>query len=168
MTDDSRNEPGGSEVIRALGEELRRARTSAGLTQADLVKLIPSDIHVQTLASYERGIRQCTVGRLIEICRALGVAAPDLLERAILRARQPVDLQIIGVAVDLHALVRDRQPELKPLRQWARNRIATDSSGSGIARIDWAVLQELSILVNLPDLVDRLVQFTPQSIQRRR
>lgn len=172
MTDDGQDEADNNIIIfiRALGEELRRARSGVGLTQSELVNLMPSDIHVQTLATYERGIRQCTVGRFIEICRVLGVAASDVLDLAMQRARLEVDLQIIGVQVDLHALVRDKQPELEPLRQWARNRLASESGITGIARIDWISVQELGTLIGLSsaEMVERLVRFTPQSVRRRR
>jgi transcriptional regulator with XRE-family HTH domain len=169
VTGCDQDEAGDGDVIRALGEELRRARSGAGMTQADLVNLMPSEIHVQTLATYERGIRQCSIGRFIEICRALGVAAPDVLHLAMQKAQQEADLRIIGVQVDLHAIVRDKQPGLRPpLRQWARNRLTTDSSGSGIARLDWIAIQELATLVGLPsaELVQQLVRFTPHSIRR--
>lgn len=152
-------------VAHAIGEELRRARESAGWTRADLVARMPSDIHVQTLATYERGVRQCTVGRLVEICKTMGASAPDLLRWAVQRAE--IDLPTIGLEVDLDAMLRSKEPELLPLRRWARGRL-NDDPDSGIAHLEWPVVQEMARLFDIPraELVGYLIMFTPQPATR--
>jgi transcriptional regulator with XRE-family HTH domain len=149
-------------ITRTLGEELRRTREDVGLSQAQLVARMPSDLHAKTLASYEQGVRQCTVVRLCEIARVLGVSAMDILARALLRAE--VDLQTVGLQVDLQALTNDTRPELRPLRRWARARLATYPT-SKLARLDGNVIQEMAVIfgTTLTDLVSKLAMFTPNS-----
>ncbi|MGX7829643.1 helix-turn-helix domain-containing protein [Actinokineospora sp. 24-640] len=101
-----------AEVARAVGQEIRRARSALGWTRADLVERMDSDMHVQTIASYEQGTRHCTVARLVEISRALGTVAPELFAFALQRAE--IDLDRTGVRVDLHAITGDHRAELAP------------------------------------------------------
>ncbi|TDK26311.1 XRE family transcriptional regulator [Luteimonas aestuarii] len=52
-------------------EQLRRARETAGLTQADLARAIG---RTQVFVSHvERGVRRLDAVELLEICRAMGV-----------------------------------------------------------------------------------------------
>lgn len=152
-------------VARAIGEEIRRARESVGWTRAELVARMPSDIHPQTLATYERGIRQCTVGRLVEICRTMGMSAPDVLSWAMQRAE--IDLVTIGLQVDLRAVLADSRVELLPLRRWARGRL-TDDPGAYIAHLEWPVVQEMAALFGIPrpEFVSDLIMFTPRAAPR--
>jgi transcriptional regulator with XRE-family HTH domain len=154
-------------ITRALGEELRRARDSVGWTRAELVERAPSDLQVRTYATYEHGSRQCTVTRFVEICAALGVSAPDVLELALQRAE--VHLETIGLQVDLRALLDAEQSELEPLRRWATNRLRANTDRSGVARLTTAVLQEMAVCLDLTraQLVRYLVRFTPQAVARR-
>jgi transcriptional regulator with XRE-family HTH domain len=149
---------------RALGEELRRAREHVGWSQSDLVARMPSRLHVKTLATYEQGIRQCTVVRLLEICRSLGVPAPDVLGRAMMHAE--IDMQRVDLDVDLNALAADTRTELRPLRRWARNRLANNPV-SGIARLDGSTIEEMAAIIglHLSDLVRQLEMFTPRRAQ---
>jgi len=150
-------------VTRALGEEIRRVRDAAGITRAKLIEDMDSDIHVQTLATYEQGIRQCTVIRFVEICTALGVAAPDVLGLALQRAK--IDLQTIGLQVDLRAIIADNRPATGTIRKWARKRLAADPNGSGVVHLTISAIQELAVLfdyTNYEQLVDELIKFAPQ------
>jgi transcriptional regulator with XRE-family HTH domain len=152
-------------ITKAIGEQLRRVREDVGWSQSELAARIPSGLHVKTLATYEQGVRQCSVVRLVEICRTLGVAAPDLLGLALQHAE--IDLQTVGLQVDLHAVVRDTRGELRPLRKWARNRLAINPA-SGIARLDQNVVQEMAAFAGfaLSDLVRYLEMFAPRSSPR--
>jgi transcriptional regulator with XRE-family HTH domain len=164
--DDSHDDGVDSTITRAIGDELRRARESVGLTRADLIARMPTEIHSQTLASYERGVRQCTIGRLVEICQAIGVSAPDLLHTAMQRAG--LDLPVIGLQIDLHAVISDRRKELLPLRRWSEDRL--ENSGSGIVHLEWPVVLELGRLFGIArtEFVNYLISFTPNPIARRR
>ena len=72
---------------RILGQEIRRAREARGWSRVQLVEQVPSGIGDRTLLSYEHGIRQLSVVRFVEISKALGVAASELLARALEKAR---------------------------------------------------------------------------------
>jgi hypothetical protein len=99
--------------------------------------------------------------RLVEICDALDVAATDLLGIALQRAE--IHPYSGHLQVDLHALVDDKHTELKSLRRWARNRLAQDSEGTGVARLSQAVIGEMAIFIgmNRSEFVQLLLQFTP-------
>jgi transcriptional regulator with XRE-family HTH domain len=151
----------GSAIARAVGEELRRARDARGFTREELVARLPFRLHAQTLAAYERGTIQCTIRRFVEICRVIGAPAPDVLSWALQRAE--VDLQFIGIQIDLPALLKDTKAELAPLRNWASKRLAS-SGEAGIVRLQLAALQEMAVLFDIDqtELVRELIRFTPQ------
>jgi transcriptional regulator with XRE-family HTH domain len=151
----------------AIGEELRRARDTIGWTRAELAERLPFGIHVQTLAGYERGAVQCSTSRFVLLCRTMGVSAPDVMAWAMQRAG--IDLPTTGMQVDLHAVVRDKTPDLLPLRRWARTRLK-DDSGTGVARLAWSVVEELAKLFGMErdEFVRTLVLFTPRPVPQRR
>ena len=153
-------------IARAIGEELRRARESVGLTRAQLVAKMESEIHPQTLATYERGVRQCTVGRLVEICQTMEISAPLLLTWAMQRAE--IDLPTIGLQIDLRAVIKDKRAELIPLRKWARGRL-TDDPESEIAQLDWPAVQEMASMyeIDRSEFVSYLISFTPRPFPRQ-
>jgi transcriptional regulator with XRE-family HTH domain len=105
---------------KVLGQEIRRAREAKGWTRAELVEQLPSGIGDRTLLSYEHGTRQITVSRFIEISKALGVAAVELLDEALRKAR---DLRTFSLHVNLRAILDDHQARFEPIRTWARNRL---------------------------------------------
>jgi transcriptional regulator with XRE-family HTH domain len=148
---------------RALGEELKRARECRGWSRAELVDRMSSSISAQALATYEQGTRQCTVARFVEICQALGVAAPEVIGLALQRLE--ADLEVIGgVRVDLHAVTRDRRPELRSLRRWARLRLQTDPD-SDVVNVDQAAIHEIAVFLGYTraKLVGYLAMFPPRS-----
>jgi transcriptional regulator with XRE-family HTH domain len=65
------------EQIRAFGDNLRRARARAGLTQAQLSSVAPLDR--AAISRLECGERAPDMPTLLRICRALGVTPADLL-----------------------------------------------------------------------------------------
>lgn len=107
---------------RVLGDELRRLRKQRGWTRRDLNRRLQSDISLQTLATYELGTRQCSVVRLVEICLALDEVPHDLLARV--HQRVFSDSPVGRIRIDLRKIVRDAQPELLPLRRWAKGKLA--------------------------------------------
>src|SRR5262245_53274681 len=101
-------------ITEAVGEELRRVRERLGWTRSAVIERMSDDLSVQALAHYEKGVRPCTVARFVSICKALRVSAADVLGLALQRAEAELHS---GVQVDLHAVVRDRRAELRPLRR---------------------------------------------------
>ncbi|WP_436501752.1 helix-turn-helix domain-containing protein [Actinokineospora sp. HUAS TT18] len=78
----------------------------------------------QTLASYERGIRSCTVPRLLQLCAALGVDVATVLcgmEEQVLRERRGGKSDIDDIVVDLDGLAASIPTRLAPARAWARS-----------------------------------------------
>lgn len=120
-TQQFREEARAKTLSRAIGEELRRAREAAGWSRLQLVARLPSGIGDRTLLSYEHGTRHLTVLRFLEICRALGVAAPTLLTQALQRTR--LELANLVLRVDLHALLNDESDTYRPMVQWAKNKL---------------------------------------------
>src|SRR6266566_5818635 len=98
-------------IVRAVGEELRRARACVGWTRPELIRRMRTQIPVNTYAGYEQGIRQCSIPRLVEICEALGVTVPELLGLALQRLE--LDLDRSGILIDLHKIVGDEREELR-------------------------------------------------------
>ncbi len=103
------------ELARALGEELRRLRRDHGWTRKDMIDRLSVDISLQTLASYEWGIRRMSVERLDQIAHALHSTAGEVLTRA--SARMLDDSTV--AKVDLAQLAQLRVAELEPLHRWA-------------------------------------------------
>jgi transcriptional regulator with XRE-family HTH domain len=143
---------------RVLGDEIRKLRKHRGWTRKDLNDRLQSDISLQTLATYELGTRQCSVVRLVEICLALDELPQDLLARVHERVftDTPVGSRI---RIDLRKVVRDRQPELLPLRRWASGRLADESGPHGAeVQLDIAALERMAELCGLDtrQLIERL------------
>jgi len=68
-----------------LGDELRRVRKQAGITQADLITRLPFDLHVATLRGYEGGRVALTVTRFMQLCLAMGSPVAPVMERVMQR-----------------------------------------------------------------------------------
>lgn len=142
---------------RVLGDELRRLRKQRGWTRRDLNRRLQSDISLQTLATYELGTRQCSVVRLVEICLALDEVPHDLMSRV--HQRVFSEATVGRIRIDLRRVVRDSQPELRPLRRWAQGRLA-ETPGHQVAEVslDITALERMAELcgVDTVDLIARL------------
>jgi transcriptional regulator with XRE-family HTH domain len=147
-------------ISRAIGEELRRAREAAGWSRLQLVARLPSGIGDRTLLSYEHGTRHLTVLRFIEICRALSVAAPTLLNQALQRAR--IHLQNLVLQIDLRHLLNDRNERFRPMHQWARNKLTENPDG--VVELPPSSVRELATFVGCTyhELADYLARFIPE------
>ena len=147
-------------ISRAIGEELRRAREAAGWSRLQLVSRLPSGIGDRTLLSYEHGTRHLTVLRFIEICRALSVAAPTLLNQALQRAR--IHLQNLVLQIDLRHLLNDRNERFRPMHQWARNKLTENPDG--VVELPPSSVRELATFVGCTyhELADYLARFIPE------
>ncbi len=62
-----------------LGDELRKAREQAGLTQEDLA--FKARIHRTYVSQLERDRKSPTLAVLFRICEALGISASRLIAR---------------------------------------------------------------------------------------
>lgn len=158
-------------VVRAIGEELRRARASVGWSRPELIKHMQTPIPVNTYACYEQGIRQCSIPRLVEICQTLGVSVLELLGLALQRLQ--FDLDQSGVRIDLRKIVNDEREELRPLRQWANNRLkeeapTANSHEPAVVHLQWAVVKEMATFCGVPKrwLLNYIREFTPESALR--
>jgi transcriptional regulator with XRE-family HTH domain len=131
-------------LLRVLGSELRDVRRQRGWARADLRARLGSQIALQTLATYELGTRNIAVVRLVELCAALGVSAPDLLERTLQRT---TDLPAIHeLRLDLHRLATSRDYRLGPVRRWARACLtdrADPAASVGLSRLAIAHLADV-------------------------
>lgn len=127
-------------IARAVGVELRQAREAHGWSRTQFTARLPSGIGERTLLSYEHGTRQLTLSRLLELCQALEVSAPALMNRALQVAR--IHVQNLVLQVDLRALLSDETAEFRPLFQWARNKLTQNPAG--VVDIAPAGVQELA------------------------
>lgn len=142
---------------RVLGDELRRLRKKRGWTRRDLNRRLQSDISLQTLATYELGTRQCSVVRLVEICIALDEVPHELLARV--HQRVFADSPVGRIRIDLRKVVRNSQPELLPLRRWAKGKLAENNgSHPPDVSLDIAALERMAELCGLEtvELISRL------------
>jgi len=148
-------------ISRAIGEELRRAREAMGWSRGHLVSRLPSGIGDRTLLSYEHGTRHLTALRLIELCRAMGVAAPTLLNQALQRAR--IHLQNLVLLVDLRLLLNDCNEKFRPMHQWARNKL--NENPDGVVELPPASVRELATFVGCgyDELAGYLARFLPEA-----
>lgn len=102
-------------ITRAVGDELKRARRSRGLSRPELIRRLAEAMPVNTLACYEQGIRPCSIPRLVELCEAMDMDPCDLLGAA-LQSTRPVDLPMIVAALDtirtaLHRYIHSDTPD---------------------------------------------------------
>lgn len=150
-------------LAKVLGQELRVARESRGWSRTELVGKLPSGIGDRTLLSYEHGIRTLSVARFVEICRALGVAASEILDRALEKAR---DLRAFSLKVDLRAILRDERAEFEPVRLWARNRLREDPNADVL--LAPVTVREMAAVFGFSHavLAAYLVEFTSGDLSR--
>jgi transcriptional regulator with XRE-family HTH domain len=150
-------------ISRAVGEELRRTREAKGWSRAQLVGRLPSGIGDRTLLSYEHGTRHLTVLRLVELCRALGVAAPAL--QCLVEQRARIHLQNLVLQIDLRQLLADKSDKFRPMFQWARNKL--NENPDGIVELAPSSVRELATFVGCShrELANYLARFLPDDLQ---
>jgi hypothetical protein len=120
----------------------------------------PLCIGDRTLLSYEHGTRHLTVLRLIELCRELGIPAPELLTQAFQRAQ--LELTNLVLQVDLQAMLKNQCDKFRPMVQWARNK--SNELPRGIAELRPELVRELATFAgySYTDLTTYLAKFTPK------
>lgn len=147
-------------MARAVGEELRLARQERGWSRGQLVARLPSGIGERTLLSYEHGTRQLTVARMLEICRALGMSAAEVLAYALQRARS--HMSNLALYIDLRALLNDDTVAFRSMHQWARNKLNRHTEG--VIQVPPAAIKELADFIGCPpgQLTNYLARFLPE------
>lgn len=149
-------------IARGLGEELRHRREARGESRTQFVKRLPSGIGDRTLLAYEHGLRQLTVIRLVELSEGLGVGAPMVLGMGLQRAE--VTLLDIPLRVDLSQLLDNTNTKVRPLHQWAKNRMR--DSENGVAEVLPSGVRELAASVGFAhhDVASQLATFIPSEL----
>jgi len=62
-----------------VGEELRKAREDAGLTQEELSS--KARVDRSYISQLERGLKSPTLDMLLRLCKAMGVSASEIVAR---------------------------------------------------------------------------------------
>jgi hypothetical protein len=138
---------------------LRRAREAKGWSRGYFVTRLPSGIGARTLLSYEHGTRHLTLLRFLEVCRALGVAGPSSLNRALQHAR--IHPENLVLQVDVQQLVTQRDEKYVQMVVWAHNKLIKHPDG--IVELAPSSVAELADLIGCPatDLANYLAKFAP-------
>ena len=85
------------EFLRAVGDELRRARQEAGLALRDLNPRSAREFKASAVGGYERGERSISLDRFCRLAELYGVPPDHLLARVLERAAPVGD----DVVIDL-------------------------------------------------------------------
>ena len=88
-------------TARSLGEAIRDARTKAGLTLRDLERVSDGRFKPSAVGGYERGERDISAERLIELSFTLGTTPEELVGDAMRRLFPRTHVE---VSIDLGAL----------------------------------------------------------------
>jgi transcriptional regulator with XRE-family HTH domain len=143
----------------ALGDELRRRRQLKKMTFEELSRKLPSEISPHSLRRYENGSRAMSVARLAEICQAIGESPVSVFDTALRKAR---DLRRVSLAVDLEAVLRDRDQEWELVCQWATNHRLQDPDVDVVTLTPQAVREMATMMgVDHAGLAGHLVAYHP-------
>jgi hypothetical protein len=113
-----------------------------------------------TSSQTQNGTRHLTTLRFIELCHALGVAAPVLLNQALQRAR--IHLQNLVLHINLRYLLNDRSDKFRPMHQWARNKL--NDNPDGVVELPPSSVRELATFVGCghEELANYFARFLPE------
>jgi transcriptional regulator with XRE-family HTH domain len=154
-----------SNLAWAVGDELRRARQDLDWSQRELAHRVP-DVNARKLYKNEFGYRPCGLARLVNLCWAMAVSPPDLLELAMQRTH--LDIEMITLHVDLPSVATDtRFTRLWSLRRWADGRLARGHHRHGMARIppDAVATLAAALSIKTHDLAGYLAGKAPHTIR---
>lgn len=88
------------DFLRAVGDELRRARQEAGLALRDLNSRSAREFKASAVGGYERGERSISLDRFCRLATLYGVAPDRLLARVLERATPEAGGDVV---IDLRA-----------------------------------------------------------------
>ncbi len=148
-------------VSKAIGDELRRARERQDWSRAQFVERLPSGIGERTVLSYEHGVRELAVLRLLELCASLNADPFSVLSFALQRAK--VLLDNMDLHVDLRALLDNQNPTYRAMHQWARNKL--NRHPDGVAKLAPSGVEELADFIGCArdELASYLARFIPDA-----
>ena len=112
-----------------VGSRLRRVRLQQGLSLQDVERQSEGEWKAAVVGSYERGDRNISASRLIELAEFYGVSPADILPAE--DGRRPVE-RSAGIVVDL-AKLGDAGPRFDGVRRWLRS---ANSGGLSVERVD--------------------------------
>lgn len=133
--------------LRAIGDRLRdyRLRTLHWSLAKQLKHMTNVICTTNTLAAYERGQREMTLIRFVELCRAMGIRPSTLLanvEHEIFYSVEPRDIEI-----NLRLVCRLPADPFGPLVAWAQGRLP--SSDATVVPIETLSLGALEAMAGL-------------------
>jgi transcriptional regulator with XRE-family HTH domain len=145
--------------MKAIGEEIKKARESLGWSRLAVVSRLPSGICDRTLLSYEHGTRQMTITRFLEVCKALQLDPANVITWGLQRAK--INLENMNISIDVRKLANDKDVLYKIMQEWAINKL--NSHAGFIAQLSPTAIKEFATLMNCTsrDLTEYLVKFTP-------
>jgi transcriptional regulator with XRE-family HTH domain len=135
--------------LRFLGEELLALRNKRGWTREELRNRLPYERTAQSLAAHEQGTRRLSVVRFAQFCEVMDERPEDLLARVHERL-------VIGrpdqIVIDLEKVSASTDPDLAPLRVWARDKLLAAPTGSRTSHrvpIDIRTVESIALLCGL-------------------
>jgi hypothetical protein len=152
-------------LARALGLELRQARKRRKLTLKDIMGRMRGPVSMSSMVSYGTGARPLTVVRFVEMCKVMGEAPGQLLDKACLRASAefPDDAPVPAAASDDQLLfirfakvAESRDPVLHPFASWAKKVAGFGPANVSTMDLDTARAMACVCGVDLPQLVELL------------
>ena len=102
----------------AVGEVLRRARRSRGLTLQDVSRSTAGRFKASVLGGYERGERTISLERFSELARSYGVPADRLLGQVLDRTDPQGRVELV---IDLNRLALLDEREVRAVAEFIHN-----------------------------------------------
>lgn len=170
MDDEQEQEPDNhdKEIVKAVGEELQRARAGRGWTRKQLSENM-NDTPENTIATREQGVRAFAIPVLVTTCQAMNVSAVEVLALAFQRLQLDSE---DAIRLDLRKIMHDYRADVRLLHVWAQNRLKrdgfdTNSSEPAVVVVPWAVMKELGIMCGFTPKALRsyIKDFTPDRAQ---
>lgn len=109
-------------INRAMGLEISVARKRNHLPLATLATHVSFGTNARALALCEQGYLPVSTLQFVNICETIGVAAPEILGRAVRRHHAFVEQ--LQVRVDLHLVHHSTRTRFFALKPWAHRQLS--------------------------------------------